>query len=158
MAAITSIALSQPRGQLLETIAIANQVADSTTVYKAIALPQWVEAFTVVIGTLTMAGTAPTFDFKLHGLDLAGGGAVDTDYIWDLAGWDGITQKTAAAGTYTAIDVGATYTADDTGSATASDRYAVQSAPPATLVYSYTTTGNNDDEDYDATISIYCRS
>lgn len=154
MAAITAVTPSSPAGGLVETIAITNQTANSATVKKAVAVPSWANFATVVIGALTMGGTTPLFDFKLYGTF---SNVPDDGSLYELGGWDGITQKTAAAGTVTTVDVGPTVVADDTGSATASDRYGVSSVLPNVLVYEYTTDGTTDDEDYAGTISVFFR-
>lgn len=157
MAAITTIDMASRDYKLCETIAITNQTAASTTVSKAIAIPRWARRATFVIGSLTMAGTNPRFDFVVKGYDVAanGGAAPDDGYLYMLGGWDGITQKTAASDTDTVVDIGPEVDVDDTGSATASDRYGVQAALPRWLVYQYTTVDNADDADYAATISLY---
>ncbi len=157
MAAITKLTTGQQDSYLLETIAIVNQTAASTAVSKAFAVPQWARDATLVIGNLTLAGTTPTFDFALYGADVkaGGGGIPDDGFIYLLTGWAGITQKTAATATTTTIDIGPAIAADTTGSATASDRYGIQSLLPRWLVYKYTTTDAADDADYSATITVY---
>jgi hypothetical protein len=159
MAAITTVDMAGQAHKLVETIAITDQ-SPTASVTKAIAVPKWANHATVVIGTLTMAGTSPLFDFALYGVDVAGGGggAPDDGDLYALGGWDGITQKTAAAGTFTSIDIGPEYAADDTGSATATDRYGVQAALPEWLAYTYTVDGTTGDEDYSGTISVYFRA
>lgn len=160
MAAITQISMDGRPAKLVETIAITNQTANTTVVRKAIAVPVWARYARIVIGDLTMGGTTPLFDFLLEGCDNIGAGAgatPDDSDVYALGGWDGITQKTAAAGTFTVIDVGPDLTNDDSGSATASDQYAVQAFLPAWLVYKYTTDGTTDDEDYSGTISVEFR-
>lgn len=159
MAAITVIAPANPTAFLAETIAILNQTAASTAVSKAIPVPGWAHYATIVVGGLTLAGTTPTFDFTVRRYDSAANGyaAPDDGFLVPLGGWDGITQKTAAAGTDTVIDIGPTVVADDTGSATASDQYGVTAVLPPWLVYTYTTTDAADDADYDATITVYFR-
>lgn len=155
MAALTVISNNGQNYQLLETIAIVNQTAASTAVTKAVPVPGWARYATFVINDLTMGGTGPTFDFIIQGVDVALNQPPNSTDLFTFGGWDGITQKTAAAGTVTVIDIGPTYTADDTGSATASDRYAVQAALVPVLAYTYTTTDSADDADYSATISVY---
>lgn len=155
MAALTVIDMAGRSAKLCETIAITN-AASTGSVTKAIPVPQWANNATIVIGTLTMAGTSPLFDFIVYGVDTMGGAtAPDDGDLYALGGWDGITQKTAAAGTFTAIDIGPNLTADDTGSATATDRYGVQSLLPPVIAYKYTYDGTTGDEDYSGTISIY---
>jgi hypothetical protein len=155
MAAITQIAWNGASAQLLETIAITNQTANSTAVTKAVKVPAYANYATFVIDNLTMAGTSPLFDFILQGVNVAINGTPDDGDLIALGGWDGITQKTAASATNTVIDVGPILTVDDTGSATASDRYAVQAVLPPYIAYTYTTDGTTDDEDYSGTISVY---
>ena len=155
MALLTVIDMGNRPSKLLETIAVTDASA-TTSVTKAVLVPQWAQNATIVIGTLTMGGTSPLFDFFLYGVDTMGGAtAPDDGDLYALGGWDGITQKTAAAGTFTAIDIGPNLTADDTGSATATDRYGVQSMLPYVLAYKYTYDGTTHDEDYSGTISIY---
>jgi len=160
MAAITMIDSKQRRAFLAETIAITNLAADST-VRKAIAVPEWARYCRIVIGDLLIAGTTPLFDFALEGADTIGAGAgaqPDDSDVYALGGWDGITQKTAAASTFTVIDVGPDLANDDTGSATASDQYAVQALLPPILVYKYILNASASvDEDYSATIAVYFR-
>ena len=155
MTAITKISLAGQSYKKLETIAILNQTANSASVYKAVEVPRWARRATMVVSGLTMTGTSPLFDFILYGANVAVTQPPDDGALYDLGGWDGITQKTAATATTTVIDIGPEVTADDTGSATASDRYGIQAALPAWLVYKYTTDGTTDDEDYDAVISVY---
>jgi len=104
-----------------------------------------------------MGGSSPLFDFTVQAVDVTLNAMPDSDDLILLGGWDGITQKTAAAGTNTTIDIGPTIALDDTGSATASDRYGVVAVLPPWLAYTYTTDGTSDDEDYAATISVYWR-
>ena len=157
MAAITQIALTHPRYTLLETIAILNQTANSTAVTKAIAPPTWAQYATFVVDGLTMGGTSPLFDFIIGGVNIAVTQPPDDGDLIPLGGWDGITQKTAATDTTTTIDIGPNVTTDDTGSATASDHYGITAVLPPWLYYTYTTDGTTDDEDYDATISVFFR-
>lgn len=155
MAAITAVTPATASGGLVETLAITNQTDDTVTVKKRVAVPKWATYATVVIEDLLMAGTSPLFDFKLYGCNTV---VPDDGSIYELGGWDGITQKTAAASTTTTIDIGPNVPADDTGSATASDRYGVNAVLPNVLVYEYTTDGTTDDEDYSGTISVWFRN
>jgi hypothetical protein len=155
MAAITQIAWNGASAQLLETIAITNQTANSTAVTKAVKVPAFANYATFVIDNLTMAGTSPLFDFTIQAVNITANGTPDSDDLVLLGGWDGITQKTAASATNTTIDIGPLLDVDDTGSATASDRYGVQAVLPLWLAYTYTTDGTTDDEDYSGTISVY---
>lgn len=139
---------------MLETIAITNQTADSAVVSKAFVVPSYATHATFVVN-LTMTGTTPTFDFTIRGCD---GFPPDDGNLFLLgAGWDGITQKTAATDSYTTIHIGPDIATDDTGSATASDSYGVGSPLPNVMAYTYTTTGSDDDEDYAGTITVYWR-
>lgn len=155
MAAITTITTGNQNYKLLETIAITNQTAASTTVRKAVAVPPWARYATFVIDNLTLGGTSPTFDFILKGVNITANAVPDDGDLITFGGWDGITQKTAASATNTVIDVGPTITVDDSGSATASDRYGVQAFLLPWIVYEYTTTDSADDADYSGTISVY---
>jgi hypothetical protein len=155
LAAVTTV--TPGVGGLVETIAIENQTANSTVVSKAVMVPGWAKYATVVVGALTMAGTSPLFDFNVRGH--SGGVAVDDGQLFLLgAGWDGITQKTAATASYTTIHIGPDITTDDSGSATASDAYGVGAILPPVLVYTYTTDGTTDDEDYAASIRVHFRA
>ena len=154
MAAITQIALTRPKGQTCETIAILNQTTASVAVVKAIPVPPWARQCILIIEDLTLAGTSPLFDFKVEGVDIGVTNTPDDGDLFALGGWDGITQKTGATASQTIIDIGTHVTADDTGSATVSDRYGVTSALPAWIAYTYTTDGTTDDEDYDAVITV----
>jgi len=143
---------SDPRHQLLETVAIVNQTANSTAVSKAVVVPRWATSAVFLLSVTTMGGTSPLLDFKLSGVNW---NTLDTSHAWDLGGWDGITQLTGAVSpVMVAIDVGPNIAADDTGSATASCRYGVNCSLPPVIVYTYTTDGTTDDEDYDFTISV----
>ena len=157
MAALTMLTPSRQAWQLLETIAITDQgAAGPTTVQKGVFVPTWAHHAIFVINDLTMAGTSPDFTFIIEAVDVAILQPPDATGTYPLGGWDGITAKTAAAGTSSVIDIGPDYAADDTGSATLSDRYAVQAALPPVLAYSYSTTGAGASlEDYSATISVY---
>ena len=155
MAAITVISGNGQRQQALETIAITNQTDNTATVNKAVAVPGWARYATFVIDNLTLAGTSPLFDFTIQTVNTTASPTPDTDNLILLGGWDGITQKTAATASNTTIDIGPDVTVDDSGSATASDRYGVQAVLPGWLVYTYTTDGTTDDEDYSGTISVY---
>ena len=160
MAAITMLTPNRQNYQLLETIAIVDQAAAGpTSVTKGIYVPPWARHATFVINDLTMGGTSPDFTFVIEGVDVALTQPPDSDDLFMFGGWDGITPKTAAAGTVTVIDIGPEYAADDTGSATASDRYGIQTALVPVLAYTYSTTGGGAAlEDYDATISVYWMS
>jgi hypothetical protein len=160
MAAITKIVPANPTAFLCETIAIVNQVAASTTVRKAIPVPPWAKYATIVVGSLTIAGTTPTFDFVVRRYDSAANayGQPDDGFLIPLGGWDGITQKVGQTDTDTVIDIGPQVVTDDTGSATLSDQYGVTAVLPPWLVYVYTTTDSLDDADYSATISCYFRA
>jgi hypothetical protein len=158
MAAITKIAPNNQQHQKLETVAIVDQAAASTAVSKAVAVPQWARYATFVVDITTMTGTAPLFDFTVRGVNVADTALPDDGDLYVLgAGWDGITQKTAAS--TTTIHIGPDITTDDTGSATADDAYGVGAVLQPWLVYTYTTAGNGvSAEDYDATISVYWRA
>jgi len=155
MSALDQITLNGGSAELVETIDITNQATNTVAVTKAIRVPLWANYVTFVINDLTMDGTSPLFDFIVQGVDVTLHGTPDSDDLVLLGGWDGITQKTAAAATNTTIDIGPLVTFDDTGSATASDRYGVQAVLPPWIAYTYTTDGTTDDEDYAATISVY---
>lgn len=158
MAAITTITTANQRFKLLETIAIVNQTANSTAVSKAVAVPAWARYATFVVDVTNMDGTSPLFDFTVKGANVADTNPPDDADVFLLgAGWDGITQLTAEAPIIT-IHIGPDIPTDDTGSATADCAYGVSAPLPEYLVYTYTTDGTTDDEDYNATISIYFRA
>jgi hypothetical protein len=154
MAAVTTV--EPGAGGLVETVSITNQINNTVVVSRAVMVPAWARYATVVVGALTMAGTSPLLDFTVRGH--SGGAAVDDGELFLLgAGWDGITQKTAATASYTTIHIGPDIVADDSGSATASDAYGVGAVLPPVLVYTYTTDGSSDDEDYAASIRVHFR-
>lgn len=154
MAAITAGSTTGAPFQLLESIAITNQTAASTTVRKYIAVPAWAKYATFVVDLTAVGGTTPTFDFTIAGVNIADTFPPDDADLFLLgAGWDGITQKTAAS--TATVHLGPDVTTDDTGSGTADDAYGVGCVLPPILVYSYTTTDAADDADYTATISVY---
>ena len=157
MAALTVIAHNGRPKQLLETIAITNQTANSTAVTKAIPVPAWANYATFVIDNLTMAGTSPLFDFTIQGVNTSINEVPDDGDLFLLGGWDGITQKTAATASNTTINIGPNIPTDDTGSATASDSYGVTAVLTPWIAYTYTTDGTTDDEDYAAVISVFWR-
>ena len=144
---------ADPRWQLLETVAITNQTANSTAVSYAVPVPDWATSCTFLVNVTTMGGTTPLLDFKLEGVDP---NTLNTTHVWALGDWDGITQVTTAGSVpKIAIDVGPSIAADDTGSATASCRYGVNATLPPFIVYTYTTDGTTDDEDYAFTITVW---
>lgn len=160
MAAITvNTADAGKEYRRLENISITNQTANSTTVRKAVRVPDWAESAVFYIFYDAATGTTPLFDFALEVADEAADGTIDDSPIGPLGDWDGITQLTGAGPYLIQVEVGqGSLTAgagDDTGSATASSRYAVQVATlPKTIVYKYTTDGTTDDEDYTVRISV----
>ena len=155
MAAITTVTPASGTG-LCETIAITNQTTNTVVVNKAIMVPGYARYAQIIVANLTLGGTSPLFDFTVRGC--LGGAAPDDGNLYLLgAGWDGITQKTAATASDTTIEMGPDITTDDTGSATASDAYGVGCVLPPILVYTYTTDGTTDDEDYSGTIHCYFR-
>ncbi len=156
MADFTQVTGTGPSGGLLETIAITDQTAASTAVSKVVRVPTWARYATFVVDLTTIGGTSPTFDFVIKGVIptySAGHGIVTTSNDFALgAGWDGITQKTAAS--TAVIYIGPDLTTDDTGSATADDGYSIAAPLPGVLKYTYTTTDSADDADYAATITV----
>lgn len=154
MAQITMNTTDSPRAnRLLETVAIVDQTANSTAVTKGVHVPDWATSCCWLLNVTNMGGTTPLIDFKLEGIDPW---TLTTTHVWPLGDWDGITQLTTNGSTpKVAIDVGPNITADDTGSATASCRYGVNASLPPVIVYTYTTDGTTDDEDYDFTISVF---
>jgi hypothetical protein len=157
MAAVTTV--TPGVGGLVETIAITNQTANSTAVSKAVMVPGWARYATFVVKLVSMGGTTPLFDFTVKG---HGGGVAVDDAAPNLfllgAGWDGITQKTGATNSTTTIHIGPDVPTDDSGSATADDAYSVSAVLPPVLVYTYTTDGTTDDEDYSGTIAVFFRA
>lgn len=159
MTAITTIAPVQTTAgyQKLETVAITNQTTASVAVSKAIPVPAWARYATFVVDLTAVGGTSPTFDFTVRGVNVADTNPPDDADLFVLgAGWDGITQKTAAS--TTTIHIGPDITTDDSGSATADDAYGVGAPLPPFLVYTYTTSDSANDADYAATISVYFRA
>lgn len=140
----------------LETIAIANQAAASTTVRKTFAVPPWAKYATFVVDVTTATGTAPSFDFDLQWVNIADTFPPDDADLSALRDGFGYTAKTAASTSI--IYVGPGVTEELTGSATADDSYGLGVLLPPWIAYSYTTVGAGaSPEDYDATISVYFR-
>lgn len=144
----------------LENVAITNATAATVVIAKAIKVPTWAKYATFILNADagSIAGTTPTLDFKLEGIDPYG---LDSTYVYPIGGWDGVTQITAAtARSLHVVDVGPGVTGiadDDTGSATATDRYAVNAPLPFVILYTITVNGADDDEDYAFTLSVQFR-
>lgn len=155
MAAPTIKALNVSGHTLLETLAIVNQTANSASVVGAINPPRWARHAIFYLNITSMGGTSPLLDFKLEAVDPSD---FDTSAVAPLGSWDGITQKTAATNSLDIIEVGPDLVADDTGSATASGHYAVRAVLPTWIMYTITTDGTTDDEDYSATLSAEFRN
>lgn len=151
MAAPTQVALNQSGHTVLESQVITNQTANSATIVKAFNPPRWAQAMTMYLNITSMDGTSPLLDFKLEQVDPSD---FDTSAVTPLGDWDGITQVTAATNSLITIEVGPGVTADDTGSATASCRYGVRANIPTWVMYTITTDGTTDDEDYTFTLSV----
>lgn len=139
---------------LLENQAITNQTANTATIVKAISPPRWAQWGIFYLNITSMGGTSPLLDFKLEVVDP---GDFDTTAVSPLGDWDGITQVTAATNTLIVVEVGPDVTTDDTGSATASCRYGVRAVLPTWLMYTITTDGTTDDEDYVFTLGCEWR-
>ena len=136
---------------LLENQAITNQTANSATIVKAFSPPRWAQSMIMYLNITSMGGTSPLLDFKLEAVDP---GDFDTSAVSPLGDWDGITQKTAATNSLEVIEVGPEVVTDDTGSATASGRYGVRAILPTWVMYTITTDGTTDDEDYTFTLGV----
>lgn len=139
---------------LLENQVITNQTANSATIVKAISPPRWARYAIFYLNITSMAGTTPLLDFKIEAVDP---GDFDTTAVTAIGSWDGITQKTAAANTLDLIEIGPDLLDDDTGSATASGQYSIQAVLPTWLMYTITTDGTTDDEDYTFTLGVEFR-
>lgn len=153
MAAPTAATITKTSESLwrLETQVITNQTANTATIVKGLGTPDWAKYATFYLQITSMGGTSPLLDFKLEALDPTN---PDSAAAAPLGSWDGITQKTAATASLTTIDVGPGLTIDDTGSATASDNYKVDAPLPTMLMYTITTDGTTDDEDYTFNLSV----
>ena len=147
--------------EVLETIAITNQTAASTTVNRAVGVPKWAKS-AIFLLDITITGTTPTMDFTISGGTSAGGrhgASLDstTDKFEFTAGGPvTITQLTTANSTpIVAINIGPGVQTDTTGSATANSCYAFSAVClPPYLIYTYITTDAADDADYNGTISV----
>lgn len=144
----------------LDNITITNQTANSTAVTQAIQVPLWASSVSWYITITNMSGTTPLFDFELDYADFGTSPPtlLTTNPKLGNAGLT-VTQVTAHAsgGTLITIDVGPAMTTDTTGSATASCYYAVNCYLPPYILYTYTTDGTTDDEDYAFTINCLFR-
>lgn len=147
--------------RLLESAAYTNLTGVGTTlvVTKAVAVPTWALYAKWFLYVDLMTGTSPLLDFTIRIPDLATGGAPGDGTLFGIAGWDGITQLTAAASPdLTTIDMGPGVTGiadDDTGSATASGAYHLNCILPPVLAYTYTLDATTNDEDYTFRIAVY---
>ena len=145
----------------LESVTITNQTATTSAIAKAVQTPEWASYATFILNlpASSMAGTTPLLDFKLEGVDPYD---YDAASIYPIGGWDGITQLTAAtARSLHVVEIGPGVTGiadDDTGSATATDRYAINAPLPFVILYTITTDGTTDDEDYIFTLSVQFRA
>ena len=148
----------------LASISIANQSAASTAVTRWVKVPTWANQVTFLLWVDAMTGTAPLLDFTVRYPDLYGypdDGVFASATVPGIAGWNGITQVTAATLTVYTIDIGPSVTGiadDDTGSATASSHYAINAVLPPALAYTYTTAGGGaSPEDYTFRIACHFR-
>ena len=146
--------------EVIETIAITNQVAASTTINRALMVPTWANSFIALLD-ITITGTTPTMDFTISGGQAATrfGATLDstTDKFEFTAGGPmTITQLTTAASTpIVAVSCGPGVQTDTTGSATVNSAYAFSAVTlPTWLIYTYITTDAADDADYNGTISF----
>jgi hypothetical protein len=147
--------------ELLETIAITNQTANSTTVNRAFSRPSWAKSMLILID-ITITGTTPLFDFTLSGANTADGrfgaelDSTTDKYEFTAGGPVTITQLTTDTSTpVVAIQIGPGVQTDTTGSATVNSAYAFSCAVlPPWFIYTYITDGTTDDEDYAGTISV----
>jgi hypothetical protein len=139
---------------VLETQVITNQTANSATIVKALSPPRWARYAIFYLNITSMGGTSPLLDFKIETVDPSD---FDTSAVTGTGSWDGITQKTAATNSLDVIEIGPDLLADDTGSATASGAYAVRAILPTWLMYTITTDGTTDDEDYTFSLAVEFR-
>lgn len=165
MAAIPFVTAEENRMfRRLETVTHTNLVpGTSLAVSRAVSVPTKANYAKWFLYVNTMTGTSPLIDFVLRIPDLGTTGvAPDDGTLFGIAGWDGITQLTAAASPFlTTIDIGPGVTGiadDDTGSATASSAYHLNAILPPVLVYTYTLDATTNDEDYAFRIAVQFRS
>ncbi len=161
MAAITLNTTSQAqRFRLLESRTLTNQVGSDVRRY-AIRVPTGARSALFMLFIDAMTGSTPLLDFTLSVPDLTNENSLDDSPLANLGGWDGITQKTAAASpTLTTVAVGEGITGiadDDTGSATATDHYSVNTVLPPIIAYTITVDGTTNDEDYTYRLAVYFR-
>lgn len=135
--------------QWLENQTITNQSETSKVHARAVTPPSWAHSATFFLNVTAMGGTSPLLDFKLETVD-----PIDLTSVAPLGDWDGITQKTGTAALIT-VEIGPRITADDTGSATAACRYGVNATLPPVILYTITTDGTTDDEDYTFTLAVH---
>ena len=138
----------QGRVWFLENQTITNQTENTKVHARALAVPGWAALATFYLNVTVMTGTSPLLDFKLSYVD-----PIDLTSTTLLGDWAGITQKTGTAA-LVVVEVGPGMLADATGSATAGCRYSVNAILPAVLLYTITTDGTTDDEDYAFTLSV----
>lgn len=161
MAAITyNTDRQSDRFRLLESRTLTNLSATDTRRF-AIRVPSGARSALFALFIDAMGGTTPTLDFTLSVPDLTDLNSLDDAPLADLGGWNGITQKTAAASpTLTTVAVGEGVTGiadDDTGSATATDHYSVNTVLPPVIVYTVACSGADTDEDYTYRLAVYFR-
>lgn len=135
--------------QWLEAQTITNQSEDTRVWARAVTVPGWAHSGTFFLNVTAMAGDTPLLDFKLETVD-----PINLTSVAPLGDWDGITQKTGSAALIT-VEIGPRITADDTGSATASCRYGVNATLPPVILYTITTDGTTNTEDYTFTLAVH---
>lgn len=154
----TTLGTPVKAGQLLESVAIVNQTADSTAVSKAFFVPQWARTCQIQLNITVMAGTTPLLDFTVEGVDPW---TLDTTHNHTLKQWSGIERQTSVS-TSTIINIYIGTNVNPlgdvlTGIANADWDYFLNVPLPPVLVYTYTTDGTTDDEDYTFSISAFFR-
>lgn len=146
--------------RVLENVVITNQTTDSVAVSNAVPVPDWAGSCSFYIYMTSMTGTTPLLDFTfLYGQYTTNPPTVmATPAKMGNAGLT-ITQITAAAQVnLMTVDIGPSVTTDTTGSGTASSYYALNTYLPPYIIYTYTTDGTTDDEDYAFDICVYFRA
>ena len=142
--------------QLLDDVAIVNQVAASTAVSKYFTVPKWARYMVFQTDVTVIGGTTPTLDIVLQGVNPW---TLDTTHVDTLYTMTQITAVTTYSALRVFVGPGVTGIADDTTlSGTASAVGTLNQILLPTYVYKYTTTDAADDADYTFTISAQFRA
>jgi hypothetical protein len=146
----------QKASQLLESVAISNQTAASTSVSKYFTVPSWARFMTFQVDITVIGGTTPTLDIVLQGVNPW---TLDTTHVDTIHTFTQVTAVTTYSALRAYIGPGVSGIANDTtysGTASAEGTYNTILLP--VYAYKYTTTDAADDADYTFTISAHFRA